>query len=75
GRFRRQKVKTLLTLLVLNRGREFPRDRLVGIMWPASETDSARKNFYSVWSHLRRALSGPSGACPYLVRQQNGCRL
>ncbi|WP_302547062.1 AfsR/SARP family transcriptional regulator [Gordonibacter pamelaeae] len=75
GRFRRQKVKTLLTLLVLNRGREFPRDRLVGIMWPESETDSARKNFYSVWSHLRRALSGPSGACPYLVRQQNGCRL
>ncbi len=75
GRFRRQKVKTLLALLVLNRGREFPRDRLVGIMWPESETDSARKNFYSVWSHLRRALSGPSGACPYLVRQQNGCRL
>ena len=75
GRFRRQKVKTLLALLVLNRGREFPRDRLVGIMWPESEVDSARKNFYSVWSHLRRALSGPSGACPYLVRQQNGCRL
>lgn len=76
ARFRRQKVKTLLALLVLNRGREFPRDRLVGIMWPESEMDSARKNFYSVWSHLRRALSGPSGGgCPYLVRQQNGCRL
>lgn len=74
-RFRRQKVKTLLALLVLNRGREIPRDRLVKTLWPDSELDTARKNFYSIWSLLRRALSGPSGACPYLVRQQNGCRL
>ncbi|RDB60486.1 SARP family transcriptional regulator [Gordonibacter sp. 28C] len=74
-RFRRQKVKTLLALLVLNRGREFPRDRLVRILWPESEMDTARKNFYSIWSYLRSALSGPSGTCPYLVRQQNGCRL
>lgn len=73
---RRQKVKTLLAILVLNRGREFPRDRLVSIMWPESDLESARKNFYSVWSHLRRALSDTSsGSCPYLVRQQNGCRL
>ena len=74
-RFRRQKVKTLLALLVLNRGREFPRDRLVRILWPESEIETARKNFYSIWSYLRSALSGPSGTCPYLVRQQNGCRL
>lgn len=74
-RFRRQKVKTLLALLVLSRGREIPRDRLVRTLWPESELDTARKNFYSIWSLLRRALSSPSGACPYLVRQQNGCRL
>lgn len=73
--FRRQKVKTLLALLVLNRGREFPRDRLVQVLWPDSELETARKNFYSIWSELRRALSSPSGACPYLVRHQNGCRL
>lgn len=72
---RRQKVKELLALLVLNRGREFPRDRLVSIIWPGSELEGARKNFYSVWSQLRRALSDPTGSCPYLIRQQNGCRL
>ncbi|MEG0417151.1 AfsR/SARP family transcriptional regulator [Gordonibacter sp.] len=74
-RFRRQKAKTLLALLVLNRGREFPRDQLVRVLWPDSEMDTARKNFYSVWSLLRRTLAGPSGVCPYLLRHQNGCRI
>lgn len=73
--FRRQKVKTLLALLVLHRGREFSRDRLVHLLWPESELECARKNFYTVWSLLRRALAGPAGTCPYLVRHQNGCRL
>ncbi len=72
---RRQKVKTLLALLVLNRGREFPRDRLVQILWPESDMDTARKNFYSIWSQLRQALADPTGSCPYLVRHQNGCKL
>lgn len=74
-RFRRQKVKTLLALLVINRGREFPRDRLVDMLWPHSDIECGRKNFYSIWSQLRRVLSLPSGSCPYLVRQQRGCRL
>lgn len=74
-RFRRQKVKTLLALLVLNRGREFSRDKLVTLLWPDSDLEAARKNFYSIWSMLRRALSTPEGACPYLIRQQNGVRL
>lgn len=73
--FRRQKAKTLLALLVLNRGREFPRDQLVRALWPESELETARKNFYSVWSLLRRALAGSSGVCPYLLRHQNGCRI
>lgn len=73
--FRRQKVKTLLALLVLNRGREFSRDTLVQLLWPDSSLESARKNFYSIWSLLRRALVTPTGACPYLIRQQNGLRL
>ena len=75
ARFRRQKVKTLLALLVLNRGREFSRDRLVSLIWPESDLESARKNFYGIWSMLRRALTTPSGDCPYLIRQQQGLRL
>ena len=72
---RRQKVRTLLALLVINRGREFPRDRLVELMWPEADIVPARKNFYGVWSALRRALALPDGTCPYLVRHQNGIRI
>ena len=75
SKLRRQKVKALLALLVLNRGRDFSRDRLIALIWPSSDAVTARKNFYSIWSRLRAALSLPSGACPYLVRQQNVCRL
>lgn len=74
-KLRRQKVKTLLALLVLNRGRDVSRDRLMGMIWPEADFDSARKNFYGIWSLLRSALSLPQGGCPYLIRQQNVCRL
>ena len=74
-KLRRQKVKTLLALLVMNRGRELSRDRLLAMMWPDSDPESARKNFYTIWSLLRAALTLPDGSCPYLIRQQNVCRL
>lgn len=72
-KLRRQKVKTLLALLVLHRGRELSRDRLLAVMWPEGERESARKNFYTIWSLLRSALLLPNGTCPYLIRQQNVC--
>lgn len=73
--FSRQKVKTLLALLVLHNGREFSRDKLVSLLWPDCEIMHGRKNFYGIWAMLRRALSLPSGECPYLIRQQQGLRL
>lgn len=74
-KLRRQKVKTLLALLVMNRGRELSRDRLLSMMWPDSDPESSCKNFYTIWSLLRAALTLPDGSCPYLIRQQNVCRL
>lgn len=75
AKLRRQKVKTLLALLVLGRGRDVSRDRLMEALWPDAPFDAARKNFYGIWSLLRAALSLPQGGCPYLIRQQNVCRL
>ena len=69
---RRSKARTLLALLVINKGKELARDGLVQTLWPESELATARKNFYSVWSQLRRALTTPAGTCPYLVRTQSG---
>lgn len=72
---RRQKSRTLLALLVMNRGKEMPRDRLVQTLWPESDLEAAKRNFYAVWSQLRRALTTGAGTCPYLVRAQSGFRL
>ena len=73
--FRRQNVRSLLVLLAINQGRELPRESVMRTMWPKSDEEVARKNFYSVWSQLKRALSLSDGTCPYLVRHQYGCSL
>ena len=49
--FSRQKVKTLLALLVLHNGREFSRDKLVGLLWPDSEMLFERPG-YGGWAQV-----------------------
>lgn len=71
----RQKVRMLLALLVVNRGRDMSRDRVIELLWPDSSFDGARSNFYATWSRLRTALSAPDGTCPYLVRTQRTLRI
>lgn len=73
--FSRQKVKTLLALLVINQGKEISRDRVAGILWPESSRESARRNLYSIWSLLRKALQTSAGDCPYLIRTQFSYKL
>ena len=73
--FKRQNTRALLVLLAVNQGREVPRDAIAEAMWPRSSSRVAQKNFYTVWAHLRRALSLSDGTCPYLVRHQYGCSL
>ncbi|WP_165061490.1 BTAD domain-containing putative transcriptional regulator [Adlercreutzia sp. ZJ154] len=70
----RMKTKTLLAVLVINRGKEIPRHRLAEILWPDSGIDSYRRNFYSIWSQLKQSLS-IDGTCPYLIRSQVGCSI
>lgn len=73
--FKRQNTRVLLVLLAVNQGRELSRDAVAEAMWPESSADVAHRNFYTVWAHLRRALSLPDGTCPYLVRHRYGCSL
>lgn len=70
----REKAKTLLALITLSRGREIAREKLVRMLWPETDFDSANKNLYVVWSYLKRSLS-VGQSCPYLQRTQNGFRL
>lgn len=69
-RFGRQKVKALLALLILNRGKEVSRDRLMSTLWPDSNPSAARRNLHATWSILRRSLAIEGGSCPYLIRTQ-----
>lgn len=71
----RRREKTLLAVLVINRGKEMSRDRLASVLWPVASAEAARKNLYSVMSQLRKALSLEGGACPYLVSTRSGCKL
>ena len=73
--FSRRKVKALLALLVINQGKEFSRERLCSILWPESNITSAQRNLYSIWSQLKKALSGPEGGCPYLIHTQFSYKL
>ena len=71
---RKQKIQQLLAILVLARGREVTRDKLAQALWPGSGIRSARKSLYTVWKQLAKVLA-VDGSCPYLVRDQYGCRI
>lgn len=75
ARIKRNKVKTLLAILVLARGRDVSRDLIVQSLWPDSDIEAARRNFYTIWSSLRNALELPDGTCPYLIRRRGGCAI
>ena len=71
----RQKVRMLLALLVVNRGRDMSRERVMKLLWPDSTFEAARSSFYATCSRLRTALSAPDGTCPYLIRTQRTMRI
>lgn len=71
---RSRKARLMLALLVINRGQGITRERLSHILWPSSTPKAAKKNFYGVWMQLKRALS-VEGSCPYLIREENNCRI
>lgn len=65
----RQKVRTLLALLVLEAGHDLSCDNLATRIWPDSPDIQARHNLYNAISKLRRSLTLADGSCPYLHRQ------
>lgn len=70
----RKKAKAALALLVVNKGRELTRGQIADSLWPEEGMDGYTRNFYSIWSMLKKAFS-VDGSCPYLIRSQSGCRI
>lgn len=66
----RRKDRILLALLVVNAGKEVSCRAVAEKLWPRSVPSKALHNFYNSLSHVRTALTLPSGAEPYVARSQ-----
>lgn len=66
------KARQLLQLLLVERGRMLPRDRIMDMLWPGLEVDAAANNLRVTLSRLTKAIepNRPEGAPTYYIIQQ-----
>lgn len=67
----RKKARALFALLVLNHGRDVPREDLFKQLWPGLSRTHALDNFYTVWANCVSIV----GEAPYLERNGEYCRV
>lgn len=70
--WRSVKARQLLQLLLVERGRMLPRDRIMDMLWPGLEAEAAANNLRVTLSRLTKAIepNRPEGAPTYYVTQQ-----
>jgi LuxR family transcriptional regulator, maltose regulon positive regulatory protein len=70
--WRSSKARQLFQLLLTERGRALPRDRVLDALWPEMEPDAAANNLRVTVNRLTKALEPdrPDGAPPTYVAQQ-----
>lgn len=70
--WRSVKARQLLQLLLVERGRMLPRDRIMDMLWPGLETEAAANNLRVTLSRLTKAIepNRPEGAPMYYILQQ-----
>jgi DNA-binding SARP family transcriptional activator len=70
--WRSVKARQLLQLLLVDRGRMLPRDRIMDMLWPGLEAEAAANNLRVTLSRLTKAIepTRPEGAPTYYVMQQ-----
>lgn len=67
----RRKSRALFSILVINQGRDVPREELFEQIWPEISHVHALDNFYTVWSNCVSAI----GDVPYMERNGVFCRI
>jgi len=55
--WRKRKARVLFALMVLQRGRDLPREQICDLLWPHLDAERARNNFYVIWSIMKSALA------------------
>ncbi len=75
--WKKRKARLLFMMLVTKQGRDVPRDILLECLWPDMTEESARNNFYVIWSTMKRALApaGRGAPCPYVEHVGGICRI
>ncbi|NTU85815.1 MAG: transcriptional regulator, partial [Chloroflexales bacterium] len=70
--WRSVKARQLLQLLLVERGRMLPRDRIMDMLWPGLEAEAAANNLRVTLSRLTKAIepTRPEGAPTYYIVQQ-----
>lgn len=70
--WRSVKARQLLQLLLVERGRMLPRDRIMDMLWPGLEAEAAANNLRVTLSRLTKAIepNRPEGAPTYYIFQQ-----
>ena len=70
--WRSNKARQLLQLLLTERGRSLPRDRVLEALWPEMEPDAAANNLRVTMNRLSKAIEPdrPDGAPPAYILQQ-----
>lgn len=66
----RRKARGLLSLLLLNLGKDVPREQILRVLWPDSNGLRMNDSLYASWSTLRSLMCEVTGLkeCPYLKK-------
>lgn len=75
--WRKRKARLMFAIVVLQRGKDLPREQLFEHLWPEMTEERAKSNFYVIWSIMRRVLMGTTtgGPCPFVEHQAGVCRI
>lgn len=76
--WRKRKARLLFAMLVLQQGREVPREQIYDHLWPEMDAERSRNNFYVIWSSMKGALvpdSAKGETCPYVEHTGGVCKV
>lgn len=76
--WRKRKSRLLFAMLVVNRGKDVPRDQLFDYLWPDMDAERARNNLYVIWSAMKSALlddAAKNTPFPYAENTGGVCRV
>ncbi|MDP2182837.1 MAG: BTAD domain-containing putative transcriptional regulator [Actinomycetota bacterium] len=76
--WKKRKARLLFAMLVLQQGRDVPRDQVHDHLWPEMDATRSRNNLYVVWSAMKGTLTpgaGKNDPCPYVQSVGGVCRV